>query len=168
MLEQIQSGMTLQAKYSQLFARTLEKTEQTIRMLEPMAEGMQRAASDIQGVSSQTSSVVQVIRGAAEVQDNSVRQQKEMSQHILSLFDAHAKQMDSFSSDMVVLQDVLGKGVEAFASRLPKSVHQSLLQFDEVMGEGVARLGSAVERLREAMDDLLESLEAMKTPKKKR
>ncbi len=39
---------------------------------------------------------------------------------------------------------------------------QTLVQFDAALGEGVYRMGSAIERLREAMDDLIEQLESTK------
>jgi len=52
--------------------------------------------------------------------------------------------------------------VNSFAKTLPQCVDRTLVNFDQVLGEGVARLGVAIERLKEAMDDLVEGLESKK------
>ena len=41
-------------------------------------------------------------------------------------------------------------------------------EFDSAMAQGVIRLGSSVERMREAMDDLIEQIETLLDPKRKR
>ena len=40
-----------------------------------------------------------------------------------------------------------------------QSVDGTLVQFDAVLAEGVLRINGSIERLREAMDDLIEQLE---------
>ena len=57
------------------------------------------------------------------------------------------------------MQQVLTVGVDAFAQKLPQSVDGTLVQFDAVLAEGVLRINGSIERLREAMDDLIEQLE---------
>ena len=59
---------------------------------------------------------------------------------------------------MEQLQQVLTVGVDAFAQQLPQSVDGTLVQFDAVLAEGVLRINGSIERLREAMDDLIEQL----------
>ena len=73
-----------------------------------------------------------------------------------------SNRLNQVTDQMSLLQDVLTNGVQAFAKTLPKSVDQTLVSFDQALGEGVARLGVAIERLREAMDDLIEELELRK------
>ena len=84
-----------------------------------------------------------------------------MSQSVLNVFEGQADQLTQFSQEMQVLQEVLTHGVTAFSDRLPQSVNQTLVQFDSALGEGVARLGSSISRLRETMDDVLERLDTM-------
>ncbi len=73
-----------------------------------------------------------------------------------------SNRLNQVTEQISLLQDVLTHGVQAFAKTLPKSVDQTLVNFDQVLGEGVARLGITIERLREAMDDLIEELEMRK------
>ena len=129
---------------------------------------MQDAAGNVQVLSESTAHAVAVIKDATELQDRSVGQIQEMSQSLITLFESQLGQLEQVSHNFVALQTTLNSGVDAFSEELPQAVDKTLVHFDAAMGKGVARLGSSVERMREAMDDLVEKLETMFESKKKR
>jgi hypothetical protein len=91
-----------------------------------------------------------------------------MSQSLMGLFGAQLQQLEQVSGNFVQLQSTLTAGVDAFSEQLPQAVDNTMVHFDAAMGKGVARLGSSVERMREAMDDLVEQLETIFEAKKKK
>ena len=78
---------------------------------------------------------------------------------MLKTLSAQSTRLIELTGQMEQMQQVLTVGVDAFAQQLPQSVDGTLVQFDAVLAEGVLRINGSIERLREAMDDLIEQLE---------
>ena len=168
LLADIKQSLVLQTKCNQVFAKTLAQVKASVDAFVPVSSGMQDAAGNVQILSESTANAVAVIKDATELQDRSVGQLHDMSQSLIGLFEAQLGQLNHVSQNFVQLQSTLNSGVDAFSEELPQAVDKTLVHFDAAMGKGVARLGSSVERMREAMDDLVEKLETMFEPKKKR
>lgn len=162
LLTNIQRSMGLQDRSNQAVNQTLTQAEQTIRSLEPVTASMRQAAGDIRLISEQTTNTVDTIQKAASAQNQTVQQMGKLSAQLLKTIGMQSNRLNQVTEQMSLLQEVLTHGVQAFAKTLPKSVDQTLVNFDQALGEGVARLGIAIERLREAMDDLIEELEMRK------
>lgn len=162
LLYDVQQSMGLQDRSNQAVNQTLAQAENTIRSLEPVTESMRQAAGDIKLISEQTTNTVDAIQKSAAAQNQTVQQMGKLSAQLLKTIGMQSNRLNQVTEQMSLLQDVLTNGVQAFAKTLPKSVDQTLVNFDQALGEGVARLGIAIERLREAMDDLIEELEMRK------
>ena len=161
-LSNVQKGLGQQDRSNSVINKTLVQAEQTIRSLEPVTIAIRQAAGDIKEISSQTTNTVDTIQKAASAQNQTVQQMGKLSAQLLKTIGMQSNRLNQVTEQMSLLQDVLTHGVQAFAKTLPKSVDQTLVNFDQVLGEGVARLGITIERLREAMDDLIEELEMRK------
>jgi methyl-accepting chemotaxis protein len=162
LLTGVRQSLQLQSKSNETVSSTLEQAADTIRSLEPISLSMRDAAGDIRLISEQTAGTVDVIHRATSSQNLSVKQMSKMSSELLEILNFQSKQLGGVTKEMGNLQQVLTSGVHAFSKALPRSVDQTLVQFDAALGEGVHRMGSAIERLREAMDDLIEQLESTK------
>jgi hypothetical protein len=168
LLVDIKQSLLLQTKCNQVFAKTLTQVKASVDAFVPVSVGMQNAAGNVQILSESTAHAVSVIKDATEMQDRSVGQIHEMSQSLMGLFGAQLQQLEQVSGNFVQLQSTLTAGVDAFSEQLPQAVDNTMVHFDAAMGKGVARLGSSVERMREAMDDLVEQLETIFEAKKKK
>ena len=168
LLGDIKQSLVLQTKCNQVFAKTLTQVKESVDAFVPVSVGMQDAAGNVQVLSESTANAVSVIKDAAQMQDRSVVQIQQMSMSLITLFEAQLQQLTQVSENFVQLQSTLNSGIDAFSEQLPQSVDKTLVHFDAALGKGVNRLGSSIERMREAMDDLVEQLETMLEAKKKR
>ena len=168
LLADIKQSLVLQTKCNQVFSRTLTQVKASVDAFIPVSTGMQSAAGNVKELSSSTAQVVSVIKDATVMQDRSVTQIQEMSAALIQLFQQQTEQLSVVSGNFVQLQSTLTAGVDAFSEQLPEVVDNTLVHFDAALAKGVTRLGSSVERMREAMDDLVEQLETMLDGKKKR
>ena len=159
LLGQIEQSLDLQNQSNTAVSSTLGGVQHTIQNLEPIVRLMQQASEDMRAVSEGSTSTIDTMKQATESQQNSVNQMGELSQQLLTTLSGQSGRLIELTNQMEQLQQVLTVGVDAFAQTLPRSVDGTLVQFDAVLAEGVLRINGSIERLREAMDDLIEQLE---------
>jgi ABC-type transporter Mla subunit MlaD len=159
LLGQIEQSLDLQNQSNTAVSSTLGGVQHTIQNLEPIVRLMQQASQDMRAVSEGSTSTIDTMKQATESQQNSVNQMGELSQQLLTTLSGQSGRLIELTNQMEQLQQVLTVGVDAFAQTLPRSVDGTLVQFDAVLAEGVLRINGSIERLREAMDDLIEQLE---------
>ena len=158
-LSQIEESLDLQNQSNQSVSTTLQGVENTINNLEPVVRLMQQASHDIRVVSEGSTNTIETMKQATESQNQSVQQMGKLSGQLLKTLSSQSKRLLELTGQMEQMQKVLTVGVDAFAHQLPQSVDGTLVQFDAVLAEGVLRINGSIERLREAMDDLIEQLE---------
>ena len=159
LLSQIEQSLDLQNQSNQSVSTTLQGVENTINNLEPVVRLMQQASHDIRVVSEGSSNTIETMKQATESQNQSVQQMGKLSAQLLKTLSSQSTRLVELTGQMEQMQQVLTVGVDAFAQQLPQSVDGTLVQFDAVLAEGVLRINGSIERLREAMDDLIEQLE---------
>lgn len=159
LLSQIEQSLGLQNQSNQSVSTTLQGVEKTINNLEPVVRLMQQASHDIRVVSEGSTSTIETMKQATESQNQSVQQMGQLSAQLLQTLSSQSTRLLELTGQMEQMQQVLTVGVDAFAQQLPQSVDGTLVQFDAVLAEGVLRINGSIERLREAMDDLIEQLE---------
>ena len=159
MLGQIQQSLGLQNQSNDAVSMTLQGVQTTIDNLEPVVRLMQQASQDIRVVSEGSTSTIETMKQATDSQNQSVQQMGKLSAQLLKTLSAQSTRLIELTGQMEQMQQVLTVGVDAFAQQLPQSVDGTLVQFDAVLAEGVLRINGSIERLREAMDDLIEQLE---------
>lgn len=159
LLSQIEQSLDLQNQSNDSVSTTLQGVENTINNLEPVVRLMQQASHDIRVVSEGSTNTVETMKQATESQNQSVQQMGQLSAQLLKTLSGQSARLLELTGQMEQMQQVLTVGVDAFAHQLPQSVDGTLVQFDAVLAEGVLRINGSIERLREAMDDLIEQLE---------
>ena len=159
LLSQIEQSLGLQNQSNQSVSTTLQGVENTINNLEPVVRLMQQASHDIRVVSEGSTNTIETMKQATESQNQSVQQMGKLSAQLLKTLSSQSTRLVDLTGQMEQMQQVLTIGVDAFAQQLPQSVDGTLVQFDAVLAEGVLRINGSIERLREAMDDLIEQLE---------
>lgn len=159
MLGQIQQSLGLQNQSNDAVSMTLQGVQTTIDNLEPVVRLMQQASQDIRVVSEGSTSTIETMKQATDSQNQSVQQMGKLSAQLLKTLSTQSTRLIELTGQMEQMQQVLTVGVDAFAQQLPQSVDGTLVQFDAVLAEGVLRINGSIERLREAMDDLIEQLE---------
>lgn len=162
MLQGIQQTMTLQNTSNQAVSQTLTQVNQTIDALEPLVQLMQESSNNIRLVSEQTTASISTMEQATSAQNHTVQQMGTLSGQLLQTMNTQVTHLTQLTKQMEMLQKTLTVGVDAFAQTLPETVDKTLVNFDAALAEGVLRLGSSIERLREAMDDMIEQLDTMK------
>ena len=162
MLTQVQHTLDLQSTSSQSVSDTLLQVNQTIELLSPIVQTMGDASKDIRLVSENTTHTIDNIQRAAAAQNEGVQQMGKLSAQLLKTLGTQANKLSLMTDQMGQLQNVLTVGVDAFAQKLPESVDKTLVNFDAALADGVLRLGGSIERLRDAMDDMIEQLDQMK------
>ena len=156
------SGLLVQIEQSQSnssVSQTLLGVQRTIDTLDPIVRLMQQASQDMKVVSEGSTHTVETMKQATKSQNQSVEQMGMLSSQLLNTLSSQSSRLMEVTGQMEMLQQVLTVGVDAFAQTLPQSVDGTLVQFDAVLAEGVLRINGSIERLREAMDDLIEQLE---------
>ena len=159
MLGEIQQSLGLQNQSNDAVSMTLQGVQTTIDNLEPVVRLMQQASHDIRVVSEGSTSTIETMKQATDSQNQSVQQMGKLSAQLLKTLSTQSTRLIELTGQMEQMQQVLTVGVDAFAQQLPQSVDGTLVQFDAVLAEGVLRINGSIERLREAMDDLIEQLE---------
>ncbi len=159
LLAQVQQSLGLQNQSNDAVSTTLQGVQSTIDNLEPVVRLMQQASHDIRIVSEGSTNTIETMKQATDSQNQSVQQMGKLSAQLLKTLSAQSSRLIELTSQMEQMQKVLTVGVDAFAQQLPQSVDGTLVQFDTVLAEGVLRINGSIERLREAMDDLIEQLE---------
>ena len=159
MLGHIQQSMGLQNQSNEAVTRTLNGVKNTIDNLEPVVRLMQQASHDIRVVSEGSTNTIETMKQATDSQNQSVQQMGKLSAQLLKTLSGQSTRLIELTGQMEQMQQVLTVGVDAFAHQLPQSVDGTLVQFDAVLAEGVLRINGSIERLREAMDDVIEQLE---------
>ena len=159
MLGDIQQSLGLQNQSNDAVSMTLQGVQTTIDNLEPVVRLMQQASHDIRVVSEGSTSTIETMKQATDSQNQSVQQMGKLSAQLLKTLSTQSTRLIELTGQMEQMQQVLTVGVDAFAQQLPQSVDGTLVQFDAVLAEGVLRINGSIERLREAMDDLIEQLE---------
>lgn len=159
LLGQIEQSLGLQNQSNTAVSQTLQGVQNTIDNLEPVVRLMQQASHDIRVVSEGSTNTIETMKQATESQNQSVQQMGKLSAQLLKTLSSQSSRLVELTGQMEQMQTVLTVGVNAFAQQLPQSVDGTLVQFDAVLAEGVLRINGSIERLREAMDDLIEQLE---------
>ena len=158
---ELQRTLKLQVLGTREFSEAMDKASGFVQAIGPASERVERAAAGLHTASEQTAAVVQSIQGSVSVQDEAMVNMRTTAEQVLEAMQRQASHWGSFLSELDRLQSTINQSVEALTTRLPHSIDHTLVHFDAALGEGVARLGGSIERLREAMDDLQERLETL-------
>ncbi|MFT5681433.1 MAG: hypothetical protein ACI8RZ_002339 [Myxococcota bacterium] len=163
LLKEFQHTLKLQVLGTREFAGAMEKATHFVDTIGPASERVERAAVGLHQAAEKTTEVVRTVQTTVEIQDGAIVQMRDTASTVVEALKHQAEHWGSFIGEMSRLETVLKTSVETLSTELPHSIDHTLVHFDAALGEGVARIGSAIERLREAMDDLNERLEGMLT-----
>ncbi len=161
LLKELQHTLKLQVLGTREFAGAMDKATHFVDTIGPASERVERAAVGLHDAAEKTTEVVRTVQTTVEIQDGAIVQMRDTASTVVDALKHQASHWSSFLGEMSRLESLLKTSVETLGSELPHSIDHTLVHFDAALGEGVARIGSAIERLREAMDDLNERLEGM-------
>ena len=159
--KELQHTLKLQVLGTREFNGAMDKATIFVDTIGPASERVERAAAGLHEAAEKTTAVVRTVQSTVEIQDGAIVQMKDTATSVVDALKHQASHWGHFLSEMSRLESVLQSSVQTLSSELPHSIDHTLVHFDAALGEGVARIGSAIERLREAMDDLNERLEGM-------
>lgn len=156
---ELQKTLKFQVLGTQKFAESMDRAAGFVQAIGPASERVERAADGLRSASDRTAEVVQSIQSSVSVQDEAMTHMRTTAEMVLQAMQRQSSHWGNFLGELDRLQGTLNSSVDALTTKLPHSIDHTLVHFDAALAEGVARLGGAVERLREAMDDLQERLE---------
>ncbi len=165
LVEELQKVMAQSHEGQQALVDTMSKATTFVDSLKPAGESVRKAAVELHEASQATANVVAGIRETVVVQGEAVSHMKTAAGEMVGAMKDQNEQFVSLMNDMDKLEGTITQGVSLLTEQLPRSVDETVVNFDAALAEGVERLGSAVERLRESMDDLQERLDIMMTRK---
>ena len=164
----LQATLKQQLEGNKHFIQTVGQATGFIEALGPASQSVKSAARELEEASTHTAAVVNKLKETFIVQGKAVTHMRDSSTGMVqAMADQHA-QWARLMGDMDKLQDTMGTGMDTFSVRLPEAIDSTLVHFDAALGEGVERMASSIERLREAMDDLQERLEVITADKRRK
>ena len=164
----LQATLKQQLEGNKHFIQTVGQATGFIEALGPASQSVKSAARELEEASTHTAAVVNKLKETVIVQGKAVTHMRDSSTGMVqAMADQHA-QWARLMGDMDKLQDTMGTGMDTFSVRLPEAIDSTLVHFDAALGEGVERMASSIERLREAMDDLQERLEVITADKRRK
>jgi chromosome segregation ATPase len=156
---ELQKTLKYQVLGTQKFSESMDRAAGFVRAIGPASERVERAADGLRSASERTAEVVQTIQDSVSTQDEAMTQMRTTAQMVLQAMQHQSSHWGNFLGELDRLQGTLNTSVDTLTTKLPHSIDHTLVHFDAALSEGVSRLGGAIERLREAMDDLQERLE---------
>lgn len=163
----LQATLQQQVEGNKHFIQTVGQATGFIEALGPASQSVKSAARELEEASTHTADVVNKLKETVIVQGKAVTHMRDSSTGMVQAMADQRAQWERLMGDMDKLQDTMGKGMDTFSVKLPEAIDSTLVHFDAALGEGVERMSSSIERLREAMDDLQERLEVITADKRR-
>ena len=164
----LQATLQQQVEGNKHFIQTVGQATGFIEALGPASQSVKSAARELEEASTHTADVVNKLKETVIVQGKAVTHMRDSSTGMVQAMADQRAQWERLMGDMDKLQDTMGKGMDTFSVKLPEAIDSTLVHFDAALGEGVERMSSSIERLREAMDDLQERLEVITADKRRK
>lgn len=164
----LQSTLDRQLEGNRQFVDTVGQATEFIESLGPASQSVRTAAVELEQASTHTAEVVRGLKDTVIVQGKAVTHMRDSAGTMVSAMEQQAEAWKILMADMDELKSTLSSGVETISVRLPGAIDSTMIHFDAALAEGVERLGSSTERLREAMDDLQERLDIVLNDKRQR